>query len=386
VALPLKYNLRNLWVRRVSTLMTIAGIALVVTVFVIVSSLAHGLIASYTRTGDSLTLLVKRQGATSELESFITRESYEILRNLDGVAHSEGEALASGEHFILMVAPRVDGGETNLTVRGVGPMAFRLRPYVRIVEGRAFQPGLNELVVSRNISGRFQNSRVGDRLELAKRSFQVVGVFETGGTAYDSEVWGDADVIGETFRRRGGYSTVRLRTSDERAMAALKTTIETDRRLQFEPLSEVAYYDAQTSTAQPILIIGVVVSVFLGVGAVFGAMNTLYAAVASRVREIATLRALGFSRFAVVTAFLIEALALAAVGGAAGCLLALPFHGVATGTVNWVTFSEAAFAFEITPVLMGFGLVFALAMGLVGGLPPAFNAARRPVASALREL
>lgn len=386
MALPLKYNLRNLWVRRVSTLMTIAGIALVVTVFVIVSSLAHGLIASYTRTGDSLTLLVKRQGATSELESFITRESYEILRNLDGVAHSEGEALASGEHFILMVAPRVDGGETNLTVRGVGPMAFRLRPYVRIVEGRAFQPGLNELVVSRNISGRFQNSRVGDRLELAKRSFQVVGVFETGGTAYDSEVWGDADVIGETFRRRGGYSTVRLRTSDERAMAALKTTIETDRRLQFEPLSEVAYYDAQTSTAQPILIIGVVVSVFLGVGAVFGAMNTLYAAVASRVREIATLRALGFSRFAVVTAFLIEALALAAVGGAAGCLLALPFHGVATGTVNWVTFSEAAFAFEITPVLMGFGLVFALAMGLVGGLPPAFNAARRPVASALREL
>jgi len=386
VALPLKYNVRNLWVRRVSTLMTIGGIALVVAVFIIVSSLAHGLTASYVRTGDPLTVLVMRQGATTELESFISRENMEAIRNLEGVSRDGGEPLASGEHFILVVAPRKEGGSANLAVRGVGPAAFKMRPYVRIVEGRHFRAGLAELVVSRNIAQRFANTAIGQKLELGKRSFEVVGVFETGGTAYDSEVWGDADVVGETLRRRGGVSTVRLRATDAPAVEQLRSTIEGDRRFTAQALFEVAYFEKQTESARPIMIIGIVVSVFLGIGAIFGAMNTLYAAVASRVREIATLRAVGFSRLAVVTAFVVEALFLALAGGALGCLIALPFNGIATGTINWETFSEAAFAFEVTPLLLGIGVLFALFMGVVGGLPPALRAARRPVAAALREL
>jgi putative ABC transport system permease protein len=386
MALPLKYNLRNLWVRRVSTLMTLGGIALVVAVFVIVSSLAHGLTASFVRTGDPLTVLVLRQGATSELESFVSRENVETLRNLEGVARADGLPLASGEHFIVVVVPRKDVGSSNLTVRGVGPAAFKMRPYVRIVEGRPFRTGVAEVVVSRNIAERFAGAGLGQRLELGKRAFEVVGLFETGGTAYDSEVWGDADVIGETFRRRGGFSTVRLRASDREAAERLRSVIEADRRFTAQALSEATYYDNQTASARPIMIIGVVVSTFLGVGAIFGAMNTLYAAVASRVREIATLRAIGFSRLAVVTAFVLEAIFLALTGGAIGCLIALPFNGLATGTVNWVTFSEAAFAFEVAPALLAIGVLFALFMGLVGGLPPALRAARRPVAAALREL
>ena len=386
MALPLKYNFRNLWVRQVSTLMTIAGIAMVVAVFVIVSSLAQGLRASFVRTGDPLTTLVLRKGSARELQSFVTLDAYDILRNMEGVTRDQDGPVASGETFTVVVAPRMDGSSTNLTVRGVSPKGIALRPNFHISEGRLFRPGLAEVVVSRNLSGRFLNSRLGDPLDINDRDFEVVGIFETGGTAYDSEVWGDVDVLAETFRRRGGFSSVRLRATSAEAGRRLQEQIEADPRLTADAVAETDYYASQTSVAMPIMIIGGVVSVLLGIGAVFGAMNTLYAAVATRVREIAMLRALGFSRFSVVVAFLIEALLLALMGGIAGCLLAIPFNGLATGTMNWFTFSEAAFAFEISIGLLLFGIAFALVMGFVGGLPPAFRAARRPIASTLREL
>jgi putative ABC transport system permease protein len=255
---------------------------------------------------------------------------------------------------------------------------------VKLVEGRWFQTGQREVVVSKSIQGRFSHANIGDTMEFGKGSWKVVGVFDAGGSAYESEVWGDVNQMASDFDRQGGYSSAYLRATDPISAAALKNRVGDDQRLKLEGVLETDYYAKQTSSGAPIKVIGIVVGFIMAIGSIFAAMNTMYAAVAYRGREIATLRVIGFSRPAILTSFVLESLLLALLGAAAGILLMLPFNGMQTGTSNAVTFSEVVFALRITPQVAGYAIAFALIMGFVGGLAPAWHAARQNILNALR--
>lgn len=387
MAIPLKYNFRSLLVRRVSTFMTTLSIALVVAIFVSLMALANGLETALVSTGDPLNILVRRRGSDSELSSYFSREVLQTYRGLPGIrADASGEPIAAGEIVIIINAPkRGEQQGINLTVRGVSPTTLKLRPQVRLVEGRMFQPGLREVIVSRRISDRFQNAGLGDQLPFGKTNWSVVGIFEAGNTAFDSEVWVDINQLAADYNRQQMYSSVLLQTSDEAAMREIINRIENDRRYNLIAQPEVAYYQEQTQAAGPIKALGMFIALVMGVGACFAAMNTMYAAVTYRTQEIATLRVLGFRRRNILLSFLTESLILALAGGALGCLLTLPINGFSTGTANWRTFSELAFAFRITPQLLLTGMVFAALMGIFGGIFPAWRAAKQTPAAALRE-
>ncbi len=385
MAVPLKYNLRNLRIRWRMTVATMMGIALVVAVFVMVLALARGLKSTYVVTGDPRNLLVIRKGATAESSSQIGREEVRIMKYLDGIAKNEkGERMASAEIIVLIYLDRLEAdGGANVLVRGMGPMGLALRPQATLVQGRMFKPGLRECVVSTKIAARFKGCRLGESFRSGRNDWKVVGIFDAQKSAYESEIWIDADEARDVFNR-DFYGSMMFLPESEAAAEQLKTRMEGDKNLQVRVLRETEYYLDQTKVAGPIQFMGSFLAVIMSVGAAFSAMNSMYAAVGARTREIGTLRVLGFKRRAIYFSFMFESILLALLGGLVGCILSLPLNGVATGTFSWSSFSEVAFEFRITTELLGKGMLFALVMGVVGGLLPARMAARKPVLDALR--
>lgn len=386
MAIPIAYNIRNLKLRKGLTIMTALGIALTVTTAVFLMALLAGLDRAFVASGSPLNVLVLRKGSQAELSGGFDGSLFPTLRELPGVVkNAKGEPLASGEWVVVIVLPRKDGtGEVNVSVRGMMPAGLELRPNVKLTEGRWFTPGQREVVVGKNINTRFSGTKVGDILDFAKGKWTVVGVFDAGGTAYDSEVWGDVNQIAADFDRQGGYSSAYLRTADAVSADALKNRVSDDQRLKLEGMLETEYYAKQMSSGKPIQIIGTFVAVIMAIGSCFAAMNTMYAAVAYRGREIATLRVIGFSRPSILTSFVLEALLLSLLGSIIGILLMLPFNGLTTGVGNQVTFSEMVFSLQLTPRVILISIGFGLLMGLLGGLAPAWHAARQNILNALR--
>jgi putative ABC transport system permease protein len=387
MAIPLKYNLRNLRVRWRSTLATVLGIGLVVTVFIFVRSLAHGMEATYISTGDSRNLIILRKGATAESSSQISRDEARRIQYLTGIARDpQGNPYASAEIIVLVLLDRITGdGTANVLVRGGGAMAMPLRPQIRLVEGRMLQPGLHECIVSRRIAERFAHCRVGDSFQSGKITWHVVGMFDAQRTAYESEIWVDADEARSAFKRTF-YGSVLLRPVNEAAAESLKQRLLSDRLLSVKVLTEAAYYEEQTQSAGLLRWLASFLAVIMSIGAAFAAMNTMYAAVGARTREIGTLRVLGFRRRQIYASFLFESVVLALLGGGFGSLVSLSFNLLSTGTFSATTFAEVAFQFRVTPTMIADGMGFALVMGVLGGLLPARLAARKPVLDALRSV
>lgn len=381
---PLSYNWRSLWQRKVSTLSTAAAIAVVVAIFVVVLSLAQGLSLAFVSSGRPDQALVLRPNARVELNSSVERDRARILKTSPLLARDELGPLASAECYVVRQVDRSDGvGSVNVAVRGLEPAGVRMRGQVRLVEGRWFRPGLNELVVPRKMQGRFTGLRLGDTQSFGGRAWTVVGVFQAGGSAYESEMWADVDMVMQAYRRQS-YSTLLVRLREAGQLPGFAAWAEEDKRLKLEVKGEPAYFAEQTESGRPIRILGNLITIILTIGAIFAAANTMFASVASRTTEIGTLRALGFRRAEVLASFQWEALMLCAMGGVAGSLLALVFNGYQTGTVNFRTFSDVSFAFTITPGLMLQGVAFSIVMGMVGGLPPAWRASRIPVTEAMK--
>jgi putative ABC transport system permease protein len=387
MAIPLAYNLRNLVVRKTTTVMTALGIALTVAVLVADLALVAGLQTAFQTTGHPLQALVMRKGSNSELSSSVTREAFQTLKAKPSLAVSEtGEPLASPEIITVINLPSVDSPNgMNVTLRGLSQVGIGMRD-VKTQQGRWFQPGQREVVVGKSVAKRYPNAQPGKRLRFGRGDWEVVGVMDTGESATGSEIWGDLNQIGADFNRQDTVSSVLVRATDAAAMTALINSLNDDRGLNVSALAEREYYARQTSAGAPLQFFGLLVAVIMAVGSSFAAMNTMYAAVARRAKEIGTLRALGFSRGSILLSFLIESLLLALVGGVLGCLLALPLNGVTTGVGSFATFSEIAFNFRVGPPAMLTGIMFALVVGAIGGLFPARNAARKEILTALREI
>ena len=385
MALPLKYNIRNIIVRKGSTLATAFTIGLTVAVFLMVMALARGIDLTLSSSGEPMNMIVLREGSTAELNSSVTRENFNDLMYLDGVEREGDKPLAAAELITLIYKARKGMSQgSNVTVRGVGPMSFKLRSGFQTVAGRLFQPGLTEAVVSKRIAERFQGLDVGDRFRIQTTDYTVVGLFDSAGKAFESEIWVDINSLASTTKR-DGYSSVLMRVKDQNAMAALTKRITDDPKLHLKAQSERAFYEEQQGTASGALKgLAVFISFIMAVGAGFAGMNTMYAAVARRTKEIGTLRVLGFSRLSILIAFLLESVVIALIGAAIGILLALPLNFVSTGTSNWVTFSEIAFNFRVTADLMIFALIFGAVIGLVGSLLPSIRASRFKIVDALR--
>jgi putative ABC transport system permease protein len=389
MAIPLSYNVRNVRQRWRVTLLALGGIALVVAVLVVLLALATGLRIALAATGSPGNAIVVQRGATQELTSGVGRETANVIATDGRVARdASGRPLASPEIVVIATLPRVsDGTEGNVQVRGVSPAAYQVRSNVRVAAGRLPTPGLGEVLVGRQIAARYRGVEIGQSLRIKGRDWPIVGTFEADGSSFESEVWTDVDVMAAVFSRQGGYQSVTLRLADARQLDAWADEVAGDPRLPVDIRGERQFYEDQAGPVGAALLgLDVFVSIVMGVGAVFGAMNTMYAVVAQRTREIATLRALGFSRLSILSSFVVESMFIALVAGVLGCALgwaaSAVFPAAATGNV---TFSELAFAFRATPGALVAGLVFALVMGLVGGLLPAVRAARLPISRALRE-
>ena len=384
--IPLIYNVRNLGQRRVSTALTALGIALVAWVFIFTLALAGGFQSALQATGSRDNAIIVRNGSTAELTSIITRDVAAAVESQPEIARApDGRPLATAELVVVWNLPRKSGTTTNVVVRGVGPKSAPLRSKVHLVAGRMFRPGLDEVVVGKMVAERFQNCSVGDHLKLSGRDWNVVGVFDAGGTGYDSEIWGDVELFMPVFDRPV-YQSVILRLDDNSHFAALKKRLESDPRMSVTVHHEDQFYAAQAGALAGLLrSLGIFVTLIMALGAVFGALNTMYASVGARTKEIGTLRAIGFSGGSVLLSILVESTLLALLGGAIGCLLALPVRNFTTGTMSFTSFSELAFRFAVTPGMLLSGLIFAGAMGLVGGFFPARKAASMPVVEALRQ-
>ena len=386
-AVPLAYMARNLWVRRVTTLLTAGGMALVVFVFATVLMMDEGIRATLVATGQPDNLLILRKGAGAEINSGIARAQAAIVESLPGIAtDGRGERLVSKEPVVLNTLPkRGNGKPSNVTLRGTSALGMEMRPQVKIVEGRMFRPGTSEIIAGRAIAEGFRGAALGETLRFAQRDWTVVGVFDGGRTGFDSEIWGDAEQMMQAFRRNA-YSTIVLRLSDAAQLQRVQAAIDADPRLKLDAKPEIAFYAEQSEAlATFIRILGLSLSIIFSIGAIVGAMITMFAAVAQRTGEIGTLRALGFRRSAVLGAFLGEALLLALVGGAIGLAAASTMQAVDISTTNFQTFSELAFQFRLTPEIVVRTLLFALAMGFVGGFIPAWRAARMKIVDCLRE-
>jgi ABC-type lipoprotein release transport system permease subunit len=383
--IPLSYNLRSLRQRPVSTLTTALGMALVVAVFIAVMALANGFRAALARTGAADNAIVLREGADSELASGMGRETAATIAAMPFVAAgADGRPLASPEVYVVLALERTGGGTGNVVARGVSAGAFQVRKDIRILEGRTFRSGAPEILVGKTIAGRFPNTDVGDRMRFANRDWTVVGRFSAGGSSFESEIWGENEQFMPAFRGEV-FQSVTFRMRDPAAFEGLKEALEEDPRLRVDVERELDFYANQSTGLTGILrFFAVFVTAIMAVGAVAGAVNTMYASVATRAPEIAVLRTLGFRPASVVGSFLLESIAIALLGGLIGCLLALPINGITTSTTNWSSFSEVAFPFRVTPDLLAIGLVFAVVMGLVGGFFPALRAARMPIVQALR--
>jgi putative ABC transport system permease protein len=390
MAIPVIYNVRSVKARWTSAIVAVLGIAGTVGVFIAMLSLARGFKATLVASGSDDNAIIMRAGATSEMMSGVALDQVKILQDAPGVARgADGAPLVTSE--VVVVAPfplKATGTDANVQVRGVSSNVLSIRRNTKIVEGRMFSPGLSELVVGKNASSTYSGLSLGNSVNFGGGHWQVVGVFDAGGSAFDSEVWTDARVLDDVYKRPTNvFQSVTAHLTSPNALQAFKDSVTSDPRLSVDVSREIDYYSKQsTRMTQLITILGGLVAGVMAIGAIFGALNTMYSAVAERGREIATMRALGFGAAAVVFSFLIEALLISFVGGAVGCLAVLPLNGLTTATMNWQTFSNMAFAFKITSGLLLGGIIFALVMGIIGGLPPAIRAAARPVAVALREL
>lgn len=384
--IPLSYIARNLWVRRVTTLLTAGGMALVVFVFATVLMMSEGIRATLVATGQPDNVLVLRKGAGAEINSGISRDKAAIIESLPGIAtNGSGLRLVSKEPVVLNNLPkRSNGKPSNVTVRGTSSIGLELRPQVRMMQGRMFRPGTSEIIAGRSIASGFRGTGLGETLHFAQRDWLVVGVFDSGKTGFDSEIWGDAEQMMAAFRRNA-YSTMVFRLSDQAAFEKINSAIAADPRLQVEAKPEIQFYAEQSEAlATFIRILGLSLSIIFSIGAVVGAMITMFAAVAQRVGEIGTLRALGFRRGAVLLAFLLESLLLSLVGGLIGLFVASWMQTVDISTTNFQTFSELAFQFKLTPEIVVNTLVFSLLMGFIGGFIPSWQAARMKIVDCLR--
>jgi putative ABC transport system permease protein len=389
MAIPLIYNIRSVRQRWTSSIVAVLGIAGTVGVFVAMLAMAKGFQATLVASGSPANAIIMRAGSTSEMYSAITLDQVKIIEEAPGVARGTDGPVVSPELAVIANFPLKDTGtDANVQVRGVAPDVLAVRDHVRLTAGRFFRPGLTELVVGRNVAATYAGFELGSTVRFGGESWTVVGVFDAGGSAFDSELWCDTKVLTRVYKRPDTIvQSVTVRLTSPAAFADLKDALSSDPRLDVTAAREIDYYEKESAAlSSMITVLGSIIALIMGIGAVFGALNTMYSAVAERSREIATLRALGFGSLSVLASFIYESLIIAFVGGAIGCLAVLPVNGLTTGTMNWQTFSHLAFAFHITPPLLLAGMLFALLMGLAGGLPPALRAVRLPVATALREL
>lgn len=383
---PFAYIARNLWVRRVTTLLTAGGMALVVYVFATVLMMSEGIRSTLVATGQPDNVMVLRQGASAEINSAIDRRQAAILSTLPGIATDAlGRPLLSAETVVLINLPkRSNGKPSNVTVRGTSEIGLQLRPGVRIVEGRMFRPGTSEIVVGSSTASGFAGIDIGASLRFAGRDWLIVGRYDSGRSGFDSEIWGDAEQMAQAFRRLT-FSIAVFRLADAGLFDSVRARIDADPRLALESKPEIRFYAEQSEAlATFINILGLSLAVIFSIGAVVGAMITMFAAVAQRTGEIGTLRALGFRRGAVLVAFLVESLLLSAIGGVVGLAVASGMQAVDVSTTNFQTFAELAFRFVLTPTIAWQALAFALAMGVVGGFIPAWRAARLQIVDCLR--
>jgi putative ABC transport system permease protein len=384
--IPFNYIARNLGARKLTTILTAGGMALVVYVFATVLMLSAGLEKTLVATGRDDNVIVIRRASQTEVQSAVDRQSASILESLPDIATGDdGHKLVSREPVVLInLAKRSNGKPSNVVIRGVTPAGLVLRPQVRIVEGRMFRPGTSEIIAGRSIADGFQHAGLGENLHFAQRDWTVVGIFDAGHTGFDSEVWGDAEQMMQAFRR-SSFSAVIFRLVDAGRFDDVKSTIESDPRLTLEAKRESRFYAEQSEALSKFIrYLGISISVIFSIGAVIGAMITMYASVASRTGEIGTLRALGFSRRSILAAFMLESLLLGLVGGLVGLIAASFMQALSISTMNFQTFAEIAFSFTLTPKIVIAALVFSLAMGFVGGFLPAARAARMKIVDALR--
>jgi putative ABC transport system permease protein len=386
MAVPLSYVVRNLATRKMTTVLTAGGLALVVYVFATVLMLDEGLRKTLVDTGSFDNVLVVRRAAETEVQSGVEREQAAVAESQPELAVGAGGARMVSKETVVLISltKRATGKPSNVVIRGVGPQAFALRPQVKIVRGRTFRPGSAEIIAARSIAERFEAAGIGERLRFGGREWTVVGLFDGGGSGFDSEIWGDGEQLMQAFRRNI-YSSVIARLADPDSFDTLKTRLESDPRLTLEAKRETVYYAEQSEQLSSFIrYLGITLSVIFSSGAIIGAMITMYASVASRTPEIGTLRALGFRRRAILWAFLLESLLMGAIGGAVGVALASLMQWVSFSTTNFQTFSELAFSFTLTGRIVGSSMAFALLMGLLGGFLPATRAARLNIVDALR--
>lgn len=389
MGVPLTYNLRNLIERKGTTLMTAIGIGLTVAVLVTSIAMTRGMAAVFAGSGHPMQVVVLRKGADAELNSTLKEEVYQIVRQLPGIVRNAGgEPMASPEAQTVVNLPSVESPNgMNVTVRGLLPVGMKMRDGARLKSGRWNEPGKREVVVGEGIAARYPAARVGEQLRFGRGQWEVVGEFADGDSAHNSEIWADLNQLRGDFEQQGGSNSVLVRLESDAAITAFQNAVANDQRLGAATMREREYYASLTKSSSGVMLqfIGFFVSVVMAVGAGFAATNTMYAAVARRAREIGTLRALGFSRGAILRSFVFESVCLALVGGVIGCLIALPLNNMSAGVGNWQTFSETAFKFKVGPGALAAGLLFAALIGGLGGFLPAWSAARKNVISAMRE-
>lgn len=389
MAIPIVYNLRSVRARWVSAIVAVLGIAGTVGVFVAMLAMAHGFKATLVASGSADNAIIRRAGSTSEMDGAVGLDQVRVIQDAPGIARENGQPLVSPEVVVIAAFPlKGTGTDANVQVRGVSPGVLKVRQNVRIKEGRFFEPGLSELIVGKNALTTYSGFDLGSTVQFGGGTWKVVGIFDAGGSAFDSEIWCDGQVLDQIYQRPVNvFQSITVHLTSPAALKELKDSLTADPRLTVQVDREVEYYDKESRLVTNLItVLGTIVAAVMGIGAVFGALNTMYSAVAERSREIATMRAIGFGAGSIVASFLFEALFIAFVGGVLGCIAVLPVNGLTTGTMNYQTFSHMAFAFQITPGLLAIGILFALFMGLAGGVPPAIRAALRPVALALREL
>lgn len=386
MGIPVSYSFRNLWTRRLTTVLTASGMALVVFVFASVLMLAEGLRQTLIETGSYDNVIVIRRASASEMQSGVDRASASIVETQPEVALGEGgKPFLAKEMVVLINLPkRGTDKPSNVTIRGIGEFSLALRPQVRIKEGRLPRPGSSEIIAGESIARRFRGGGLGEKLRFGMRSWTVVGIFEAGKTGYSSEIWGDADQLMQAFRRRV-YSSVLFKLRDPAEFRKFRERIESDPRLTLEAKRETQYYADQSEVMAKFLrILGISLTIIFSLGAMIGAMITMYAAVANRTAEIGTLRALGYQRRSILAAFLVESMLLGLVGGCVGLFFASFLQLLTISTINWQTFSELAFSFTLTGKIAYQSLTFSLVMGFVGGVLPAARAARMNIVESLR--
>ena len=388
MAIPISYNWRNLIVRKTTTIMTALGIALTVAVLLSVLALVEGLRTAFKATANPNHVLVTRKGSTSELVSGMSRTVFQDLKFKPGIAKSKsGEPMASLELVTVIVLPTPENpAGNNVNLRGVTPIGLEIRDGLKIDSGRWFAPGRREVVVGRNIPSRYHGTQIGDKLHFGKGDWEIVGVMSQGSSAVNSELFVDLNQAAADYNRPDVLSSILIRAVDNVTVQSLVNELKADQRLNVDAITEQQYYDNQMISAAPIRFLGTFVAIIMAVGSCFAAMNTMYASVARRAREVGTLRVLGFSRGGILLSFFLESLLLSALGGLIGCILVLPLNNITTGLGNFITFSETSFSFRVTPLIMAIGVSFAVFLGAIGGIFPARMAARKEILNALREI